>query len=287
VLPTAPIEEDNMQGKRTRAIDSRGRPVAGLYTRDGRFIAGFNCPQTGKWRMVTLGAETLTEARRERDGIIAALREGRTCAPSQTTFGDLFADWQDARRLSDRTRRHERELRDRHLAALADRRAQEVTAADLARVLRVMRDRYSPWTCVAVHRIARGTFAHGVRRGFLTRSPADGLAPSEIPKAKNAREVAVLDSEALARLVAAASSERWRAALGLAAFAGFRLGEIRALRWGDVNLDAGTLAVARSLLRDGTVGPTKTAAGRRVVPLLPALRCPRRLAPAFPAHSPR
>ena len=38
-----------MQGKRERATDSRGRPVPGLYIRDGRFIAGFN--SGGKWRM--------------------------------------------------------------------------------------------------------------------------------------------------------------------------------------------------------------------------------------------
>ena len=75
-----------MQGKRTRVLDSRGRPVSGLCTRDGRYIAGFNCPQSGKWRMVTLDADTLTEARRERDSLIAGLREGRTPTPGH---GDL------------------------------------------------------------------------------------------------------------------------------------------------------------------------------------------------------
>ena len=81
-----------MQGKRTRALDSRGRPVPGLYIRDGRYIAGFNCPQSGRWRMVTLDADTLTEARRERDGLLAGLREGRTRRRSATTFGRLFSD---------------------------------------------------------------------------------------------------------------------------------------------------------------------------------------------------
>src|SRR4029079_17714314 len=83
-------EEDKMQGKRTRALDSRGRPVPGLYVRDGRFIAGFNCPQTRRWRMVTLEAETLTEARREREALLAGLRDGRTRAPSETTVAELF-----------------------------------------------------------------------------------------------------------------------------------------------------------------------------------------------------
>jgi integrase len=263
-----------MQDKRIRArvLDSRGRPVAGLYLREGRYIAGFNCPQVGRWRMVTLDADTLTEARRERDAILAGLRDGRSRAPNATTVEDLFRDCQDARNLSDRTRAHERHLFDRHLDSLADRRAQDVTPAELARVLRGLRDRYSPWTCVAVHRLARGAFALGVRRGILTRSPADGLARSEIPRQRNARRVHVLDADALARLVAAATSERWRAALGLAGFAGLRLGELRALTWEDVDLDARALTIARSLTPDGTVKAPKTEAGTRVVPTVPALR---------------
>lgn len=133
-----------MQGKRTRARDSRGRAVPGLYRRDGRLIAGFQCPQSGKWRMVTLQAETITEARRERDSILAGLREGRTRAPDDVTVDALFADYQQARNLSPRTRSHERHLYDRHLAPLATRRAQDITAAELARILRGLRDRYSP-----------------------------------------------------------------------------------------------------------------------------------------------
>ncbi len=58
-----------------------------------------------------------------------------------------------------------------------------------------MRDRYSPWTCVAVYRILAGTFALAVRRGIVTRSPIDGLAPSERPKQRNAKRIAVLDAD--------------------------------------------------------------------------------------------
>jgi integrase len=138
--------------------------------------------------------------------------------------------------------------------------------------MRRLRVDYSPWTCVAVHRIVRGSFALAVRRGILTRSPADGLAPSEIPQQRNARTVEVLDAETVARLVETGTSERWRAALALAGFAGLRLGEIRALTWADVDLDAGALAVHRSMLPDGTVKAPKTEAGKRTVPIVPALR---------------
>lgn len=259
-----------MQGKRTRALDSRGRPVPGLYVRDGRYIAGAKVE--GRWRMRTLDADTLTEARRDRESWLAGLREGRIAAPSTATFGDVFAEYQDARTLSPRTRAHEQHLLDRHLARMKARRVQDITASEIARTLRDLGKRYSPWTCVAVYRLLAGTFALALRRGLVTRSPMDGLAPSERPKQRNARRVAVLDASTLARLVAAGTSERWQAALGLAGYAGLRLGELRALRWEDIDLDAGTVHVRRSLLPDGTAKSPKTEAGERVVPLLPALR---------------
>jgi integrase len=223
--------------------------------------------------MQTLDAATLTEARRQRENLLAGLREQRIATPAAATFADAFAEYQAARSLSARTREHERQLVGWHLAELKPRRVQDVTASEVAHILRAMRDRYSPWTCTAVYRILRGTFALAVRRGILTRSPLDGLNPSERPKQRNARRVAVLDSASMTRLVAAGNSERWQAALGLAGYAGLRIGEIRALTWADVDLAAGTISVRRSMPRTGTTPKTpKTEAGIRTVPLLPALR---------------
>jgi hypothetical protein len=96
-------------------------------------------------------------------------------------------------------RKHERHLLDRHLADLKVRRVQEVTPSDLARLLRELRASYSPWTCVGVHRIPAGTFALALRRGFVTRSPIDGLAPSERPKQRNAKRIRVLALKAWRR----------------------------------------------------------------------------------------
>ena len=88
----------------------------------------------------------------------------------------------------------------------------------------------------------------------------------------NAREIAVLDWPTTGRLVAAAGSERYRAALSLGGHAGLRAGEIRALRWGDIDFVANAIHVSRSALPDGTAKAPKTAAGVRTVPLLPECR---------------
>lgn len=260
-----------MQGPRTRARDSRGRPVRGIYLRDGRYIAGTKID--GRWTTHTLDAETLTDARRERDSWLTGLREGRIAAPARATFADVLADWQAGRpNLSERTRAHERHVADKRLASLRSRRVQDITPTEIAALLRDQRGRYASMSMVQTYRLLAGVFAHAHRRRLITRNPLDGLAAAERPEKHLKRQVARLDSATLDRLVAAGDSERWRAAFGLAAYAGLRLGELRGLRWEDVDLDASAIAVRRSLLPDGTAKPTKTEAGERTVPILPALR---------------
>lgn len=266
------------QGKRTRVLDSRGRPVKGLYIRDGVYIAGFACPQTGKWRMENLEATTLSAARRERESVIAALREDRAAAPNGTTFAEVFEDYQAARKLDKRTIKHEQHLLDRHLAAFKDRRVQDISTRDVSRRLREMRDgtddrpAYAEWTRYAVFKIMRGTFDAALRHRLIQRSPMDGLAKSEIPKQKNAKPIARLDAATLESFVTAGKTERWRAAFALHAYAGLRLGEVRGLKWSDIDLDADTVTLSRAARPSGDLKATKTEAGKRVVPMFPALR---------------
>ena len=121
-----------------------------------------------------------------------------------------------------------------------------------------------------MYRLARGVFAHAVRRGLATRNPVDGLGRAERPSQRNAKEVRVLDAVETEKLIGAAATTRWRVALGLMGFAGVRLGEMRALTWGDVG--GLSLRVSRSATPEGEMKSPKTRAGVRDVPLSPALR---------------
>ena len=76
----------------------------------------------------------------------------------------------------------------------------------------------------------------------------------------------------------------------LAYAGGPRVSEALAVRWRDLDLDAGRLAVAAQLDRAGRTVPLKTTASAATVDLLPALvrglpRAPR--APSDSRHSPR
>ena len=87
-------------------------------------------------------------------------------------------------------------------------------------------------------------------------------------------EAAHLDPQRVTELLAAAEDSRYHTALLLIAATGLRRGECLALRWSDVDLDAGALRVRDTVQRiDGKVstGPVKTDRSRRTIPLPPAL----------------
>jgi integrase len=67
-----------------------------------------------------------------------------------------------------------------------------------------------------------------------------------------------------------AAHESQRVAFALAAYAGLRAGEVRGLRWSDVDLKRGVLTVRRSVVH-GVEGPPKSGNGR-VVPIAAPLR---------------
>jgi integrase len=98
------------------------------------------------------------------------------------------------------------------------------------------------------------------------------LSSSETTPTPGRRNVARLVSADVDRLIAAASTDRDRAAIGLAAYAGLRIGEVRALHWSEVGFDAGTVTVLPSFMEDGSFKELKSEAGVRTVPMLPALR---------------
>ena len=64
---------------------------------------------------------------------------------------------------------------------------------------------------------------------------------------------------------------RWRPLLLTAIFTGLRGSELRGLRWKDIDLKRGELHVRQRADRYGKIGPTKSKAGERVVPLPPVL----------------
>jgi integrase len=114
----------------------------------------------------------------------------------------------------------------------------------------------------------RALYAWALPRGLARVNPCAGL---RLPTGATARDRIATPVEA-ARLIAALEP-RDQAALGLALYAGLRLGELLALEWSAVDLDARTLRVGRSWVAHARrfVEP-KSDAGVRTVSSSPASR---------------
>jgi integrase len=113
----------------------------------------------------------------------------------------------------------------------------------------------------------RALYRRLVSRDEILLNPTVGLT---LPAIRQRRERIARPEEARSLLAALSPGDRppWAMAL----YAGLRRGEIRALRWGDVDFEAGLIRVERGW--DPEVGPIepKSRAGKRKVPLAKPLR---------------
>lgn len=127
----------------------------------------------------------------------------------------------------------------------------------------------SPQTIRYAHAVLSAALEQAVRSQLIASNPARGV---ELPKRATDRRMRALTIDEAARLRAAASGDRLEALFLLLIGTGLRPGEALALRWTDLDLDAGRLRVERSLGRRRKGEPwrfeaPKTAGSRRTVPL--------------------
>lgn len=111
-------------------------------------------------------------------------------------------------------------------------------------------------------RVLHACLRSAVRKGYAGRNAAADLDEEELPQPQR-REAAYFLDEELPRLVPAIPAGMYRALCKAALMTGMRLGELSALRWGNVNLAEGTIHVVESFT-DGRLGPTKNRQKRDV-----------------------
>lgn len=114
---------------------------------------------------------------------------------------------------------------------------------------------------------AQYKYTHAVLHRALKQAMRWGLVPRNVcedvdrPQLKR-DEIQPLDREQTCRLLQAAKGDRLYAQYVVAVTAGLRPGEMLALRWSDVDLEAGTLRINRALSGSEFAAP-KTPGSRR------------------------
>jgi integrase len=131
--------------------------------------------------------------------------------------------------------------------------------------------RLSPLTLNYIHSVLKSALEHAVREEEIPRNVARNVRTGT-PRPRRFEPLTVNEAH---RFLAAVKGNRLHALYELALHTGLRRGELLGLRWEDLDLNAGSASIRRTLQRTNTGGlttlPTKTRASERRI-ALPA-RC--------------
>lgn len=120
-------------------------------------------------------------------------------------------------------------------------------------------------------------FADAIERKLATRNPVRDMRRSRKGKDRRSEKRQKgrlkvgedIPSRDEVKALVAALSGRWRPLLLTAIFAGLRSSEIRGLRWQDVDLERREIRVHQRADEFGEIGPPKSEAGERTIPIPP------------------
>ncbi len=230
---------------------------------------------------------TTFDTRREaQDHVIQVLAKGGALAPARQTFSEYLTRWLETASLRVRptTKRvYDTVVRIHLRPDLGSVPLAKLTSGTVEAWLRAMCDKTyipphrknakpvpRPLSAATVHqsfRVLRTALRQAVTLGMLTRSPLAGVKAPRL----SYRPMRVWDEEQVRVFLATARRLSRNYAVYLTAIlTGMRQGELLALRWRDVDLDAGRLSVQHTLRRSRGVvrfAETKTARSRRTISL--------------------
>jgi integrase len=209
------------------------------------------------------------DAQRWLDEQTAAIITGQYVDPKagRVTFRDYAEQWRASQVHRPTTQAYlETNLRRHVYPVLGDKPLSAVLPSDVQAWVKGMTATLAPSTVGTVHGVVAGIFRAAVRDRRITANPCEG---TRLPKVAKAR-VEPLPVETV-RALAAAMPGRYRALVTLAAGTGMRQGECLGLTVDRVDFLRRLLIVDRQLVtvpgRDPYLGPPKTAASVRTIPL--------------------
>ena len=277
-------------------MSSLARPVAdrtGIRTRHQRSCAvrnGGDCDCKPSYqaqvfdvrsgRQLWRTARTLTEARQWRQDAAVAVRAGTLRASDGRTLKAVADEWLIGTRsgvIRNRSgdpykpsavRSYEAALKLRVFPKLGTAKFAAIRRSDLQDLVDEMHARglsASTMRCAILP--LRAIYRRAVGRGEVSTNATSGI---ELPAIRS-REKQIVSPDRAHELIAALG-ERDRPLWATALFAGLRRGELRALRWEDVDLEGGVIHVRRGWdAIEGEIAP-KSAKGRRTVPIAAVLK---------------
>ncbi|HWQ35835.1 MAG TPA: tyrosine-type recombinase/integrase [Blastocatellia bacterium] len=210
--------------------------------------------------------------------LMKALRRiqlGEPLEDSTDTFAAYFSDWlrHRAQQLRRKTIEQYQTVADYYLLpAFGKKRLTDITAEAVQRhYTGLVEQGLSGGTIRLAHSILSGCLKQALRQRKIRRNPLEGVIAPKVTHRKM-KALTVEQVQALRRTVA---EDSFGSLFLFLLATGCRPGEALALRWSDINWQARTLTIQRSLtwLKSGEYVFTdpKTASGRRTIPLAEGL----------------
>lgn len=251
---------------------------------DGRWIAQASVghdPKTGKPIRRTFYGKTRAEAAKKLTAALAAAGRGQTAPPAKLTLGEWLATWLEtyARpKVRQRTfESYESVIRVHIVPALGKIKLRDLRPEHLQRFLNeklasgaVRREGgLSARSVHIMHVVLHAALKQAMREGMVPSNAADAVSPPRVER----HEITPPTPDEMAQVLDAIRGHRLFALYLLDWATGLRRGESLALRWQDVDLERGTISIARNLIRSHEHGlvftEPKTSLSRRTVPLPP------------------
>ena len=179
------------------------------------------------------------------------------------TVGNALDDWLAVglSGRSDRTRELYRDTVKPLREPLGDIKLRELTAGDVQEALDALADRLSTRTLQILRNCLERAIRHAEVRDLVGRNVAAVVKPPRGTAGRPSKSLTLAQAQ---MLLQAARDTRLYAYVVLSVMTGLRTEELRALRWDEVDLDAGAVAVYRSVR---VTGDTQTRKSRRVLGL--------------------
>lgn len=232
--------------------------------------------EAGKQRFTT---ETVEGGKKDAEKRLRELMgkkdEGRLVKPARLPLSAYLREWLDTA-VKPRVKAHTLEFYGQQVSLyivpdLGPIRLDKLTTMQVQRWVNGLLERkLSSRTVRAAFGTLHAALRQAVRWRILSAVPTDLV---ELPKQTRTRQLSVMTPEQTGAFLVAARGERHEAFFVLAVATGARPGELAALRWEDCDLERGTVAIHRTLVKlaGGKVeyAEPKTSRGRRVIPLPP------------------
>jgi integrase len=246
----------------------RGNNEGSIYRRKDGYWVG----QYGVHTATGLKTRYIYGKRREevREKLAKAIadRDGGVLVDHQNmSVNDFFEQWlRDSVKGSVRASTHasyKRQVARYVIPALGHVKLTKLTPAHVQHLYREMQDRgLSARTVQYTHAVLHRALKQAKRWGMVNINAAENVDRPQLKR----EEIRPLDRDQTRRLLEAAAGDRLRAFYVVAVSTGLRPGELLALRWSDVDLDAGKLRINRTLSQGHFTTP-KTPRSRRKVEL--------------------